>query len=411
MNSPHIVLGITAGIAAYKAPYIVRGLRALGAEVQVVLSDNAHRFVSPTSLQAVSGLPVRQSLWDEAAEAAMGHIELARWADAIVIAPATANCLANLAHGHAGDLLGTLCLATQAPVLLAPAMNQAMYSHPTTQQNLARLEQLGYGLIGPDSGEQACGDEGPGRMSEPDAIINAIQLTLKPNLQLDGTRVLITAGPTLEAIDPVRYISNHSSGKQGIALAEAARMCGAEVTLIAGPGVPSAHNAISRVDIRSAQDMYNAVHQHIADTDIFIGVAAVADYRPLDPAAQKMKRTGGEDARLTLELTENPDIIASVAALDERPLVVGFAAETNDTLQHARAKRERKGLDAIIVNDVSDQSIGFNNDHNAATLITGQGELAFPRQSKLQLAQGLLSALADIFPAKLVPTSTQSMTS
>lgn len=408
MNNKHIVLGITSGIAAYKAPFIVRALRVLGAEVQVVLSDNAHRFVSATSLQAVSGRPVRQSLWDEEAEAAMGHIELARWADAIVIAPATANALANLAAGKAQDLLSTICLATTAPVLLAPAMNQAMYRHAATQRNLATLAALGYRFIGPDSGDQACGDEGPGRMSEPDDIVTALAgLFTEPVLA--GKHVLITAGPTVEAIDPVRFISNHSSGKQGLALAEAALEAGAAVTLIAGPGVPECSPAVRRVNVGSAQEMHDAVHEHVKGMDMFIGVAAVADYRPVEAARQKMKRKGSKDAGISLELVENPDIIASVAALEDKPLVVGFAAETNDTMENARAKRERKGLDAIVLNDVSDRSIGFNSDDNAATLIYAQGEITFTKQDKRQLAHGLVRALADIFPAKLVPTTAQSV--
>lgn len=409
LKDKHIVLGITSGIAAYKAPMLVRALRTAGADVQVVMSENAHRFVSPLSLQAVCGRPVRQSLWDETAEAAMGHIELARWADVIVIAPATANCIAHLAQGRAPDLLTTLCLATTAPVVVVPAMNQQMYRHPASQANLATLSEFGYHTLGPDSGEQACGDEGPGRMSEPEAIAEFLNdLFCKPKLA--GLHVMITAGPTVEAIDPVRFISNHSSGKQGLALAEAANRAGARVTVVAGPGVPACTAQITRVDVTSALDMQAAVHEHIAGVDLFIGVAAVADYRPANPAQQKIKRSGEANATASVELVENPDIIASVAALPDKPLVVGFAAETNNTKQHAQAKLARKGLDAIVVNDVSDPSIGFSGDHNAATLIYSQGEIVFPRQSKQQLASNLLANLADIFTTKLVSTQAKSVT-
>lgn len=409
LQNKHIVLGITSGIAAYKTPNLVRALRAQGADVQVVLSENAHRFVSPLSLQAVCGRQVRQSLWDESAEAAMGHIELARWADAIVIAPATANCIAQLAQGRAPDLLTTLCLATPAPVVVAPAMNQQMYRHPATQANLATLQTYGYRICGPDSGDQACGDDGPGRMTEPDDITQFVD-ALFTTPALAGLNVMITAGPTVEAIDPVRFISNHSSGRQGLALAEAAVNAGAHVTLIAGPGVPAAHAAVRRVDVVSARDMHAAVHANLAGIDLFIGVAAVADYRPAEAADQKIKRSGEANATASVELVENPDIIASVAAQESRPLVVGFAAETNDTLKHAREKLTRKGLDAIVLNDVADKSIGFSSTHNAATLIYAQGEIAFPRQTKQQLSVNLLANLAEIFSAKLVGTQAETVT-
>ena len=409
LQDKHIVLGISAGIAAYKAPILVRALRAQGAEVCVVMTENADRFVSPMSLQAVAGQPVRQSLWDEQAEAAMGHIELARWADAIVIAPATANCIALLAHGRAPDLLTTLCLATEAPVVVAPAMNQRMYRHPATKSNLEKLTELGYRTVGPDSGDQACGDDGPGRMTEPEDIVAYLnQLLVAPDWQ--GLNVLITTGPTIEAIDPVRFISNHSSGQQGLALAEAAAQFGANVTLIAGPGVPTAAAGIQRVDVRSALDMHAAVHANIEQMDLFIGVAAVADYRPQDVAEQKMKRSGEPGAEMAVNLVENPDIIASVAALEKRPVLVGFAAETNNVLQHAREKRIRKGLDAIVLNDVSDTSIGFNATHNAATLIHADGEIPFPRQTKQDLAVQLLEHLKVIFATQLVPTSPETVT-
>ncbi len=406
----HIVLGVTGGIAAYKAPYLVRALRAEGAEVQVVMSANAHEFVTVTALQAVSGRPVRDDLWDAAAEAAMGHIELARWADAVVVAPATANSIAKLAHGLADDLMSTLCLASSAPLFVVPAMNQQMYLSRVTQNNLAELTGRGVSLIGPDSGEQACGDEGPGRMSEPDAIVETVCDALGTEQLLRGYTVTITAGPTLEAIDPVRYISNHSSGLQGLSIADAAARAGAEVILIAGPRVAATLLPCRRIDVTSAQQMYDAVHAHLPVTDIFIGVAAVADYRPAAPAEQKLKRSGAADATLALALVENPDIIASVAAYDPKPLVIGFAAETNDTLEHARAKRARKGLDAIVLNDVSDPSIGFNSPDNAATLIYDQGEITFPRQSKQQLAELLIRHIPEIFSARLVGTNPETVT-
>lgn len=402
LSGQNILLGISAGIAAYKTPMLVRGLTTLGANVQVVLSDNAHHFVTATTLQAVSGNLVRGSLWDEQAEAAMGHIELARWADQILIAPATANCIARLAAGSASDLLSTLCLATTAPITIAPSMNQQMFAHPGVQANLATLRDYGYQIVGPDSGDQACGDDGPGRMTEPDDLVDAIINTSKPlassaptsqDAFLAGQHILITSGPTREAIDPVRYISNHSSGLQGTAIAEAALAAGATVTLIAGPGVPDCGSGIQRIDVVSTQNMYDAVHQHIKDVDIFIGVAAVADYRPASAAEQKIKRNESALAAFDLPLIENPDIIASVAALPDKPLVVGFAAETNDAHEHARAKRLRKGLDAIVVNDVSDQSIGFNSINNAVTLIIDDVEVDFGKQTKLRIGQMLLTEL------------------
>lgn len=384
----------------------------------MVMTDNAHHFVTATSLQAVAGLPVRQDLWDEHAEAAMGHIELARWADLIVIAPATANTIARLAHGMADDLLTTLCLATTAPVWVAPAMNQQMFQHHATQANLRNLQSLGYRLIGPESGDQACGEVGPGRMTEPDDIVAALASSTlaapatfnAETHNLHNRTVMITAGPTLEAIDPVRYISNHSSGLQGIAMADAALAAGAHVIFIAGPKVPATHPAIQRIDVISALDMQAAVHEHLPGVDIFIGVAAVADYRPVEAAAQKMKRAGDAGAGLTIALVENPDIIAGVARHPDKPrVVIGFAAETNDTHKHARQKLERKGLDAVIVNDVSEPGIGFNSSDNAATLIHAHGEVVFARQSKTQLAHGLIAQVVDIFASQLADTNPESV--
>ena len=404
LSGQHILLGISGGIAAYKTPILVRRLVEAGASVQVVMTANAHQFVTATSLQAVSGNPVRDDLWDAGAEAAMGHIELARWADQILIAPATASTIARLATGDASDLLSTLCLASPAPVSIAPAMNQQMYRHPAVQRNLATLETDGYRIIGPDSGDQACGDQGPGRMTEPDVLLTELAqqaFTGDDQRCLAGCTVTVTTGPTREAIDPVRYISNHSSGLQGLAVAEAARRAGAKVMLIAGPGVAGAHADIERHDVTTAQDMYEHVHNVLPATDIFIGVAAVADYRPAIAQGQKIKRHRQEESDRQLALVENPDIIASVVQSGQAKVVVGFAAETNDTLNNAREKRARKGLDAIVVNDVSDQSIGFNSANNAVTLIHEDGEVDFGIQPKTEIANQLIHQLATLFNEKI----------
>ena len=404
LDSKHILLGITGGIAAYKTPALVRLLRQAGAEVQIVMSASARHFVTPTVLQALGGLPVRDDLWDGGAEAAMGHIELARWADLVLVAPATADVMARLAGGRADDLLTTLCLATPAPLWLAPAMNQGMWRHPAVQRNRQRLVSDGVLLLGPDEGEQACGDTGPGRMVEPEAILAAISAPSATPTETEqillGLNVLITAGPTVEAIDPVRYISNHSSGKQGYAIAECAAAMGAEVTLVSGPTRLDTPVGVTRIDVQSARDMHDRVHENIAGQDIFIGVAAVADYRPAAAADQKIKKQG-DAADHTLILTENPDIIASVAALPERPLIVGFAAETELAEEHARQKRQCKGLDAIVVNDVSKAQIGFNSDYNSATLIWEQGEVTLPFQGKEALSRQLLEQLMSVFGMRL----------
>jgi len=434
LERKRLLLGISGGIAAYKTPQLVRLLRQAGAEVQVVMTRNAARFVTAVTLQAVSERPVRDDLWDPQAEAAMGHIELARWADAVLIAPATADLLARLASGRADDLLTTLCLASRAPLLLAPAMNQAMWSHAATQRNLARLEADGAEIIGPDRGEQACGDHGPGRMVEPEALTAALgrrlavagaspEAAATDSGALGGCRVMITAGPTREAIDPVRFISNHSSGKQGFALAEAARDAGARVTLISGPVGLATPAGVERVDVVSARDMADAVAARITDADLFIGVAAVADYRPEAAAPQKLKkRSQGEAAGDTapagdtspgagrsLTLVENPDIIGAVAARPGRPVTVGFAAETEAVIDHARAKLTRKGLDLMVVNDVSDRSIGFDGDHNAVTLIWPDGEETLPRQSKPDLARTLIARIARRFVDQLALANRESV--
>ena len=404
LSGQHILLGISGGIAAYKTPILVRRLVEAGASVQVVMTANAHQFVTATSLQAVSGNPVRDDLWDAGAEAAMGHIELARWADQILIAPATASMIARLATGDASDLLSTLCLASPAPVSIAPAMNQQMYQHPAVQRNLASLQADGCRIIGPDSGDQACGDQGPGRMTEPEDLLTALaeqSLTGDGRGPLTDCTVTVTTGPTREAIDPVRYISNHSSGLQGLAVAESARRAGAKVILIAGPGVAGAHAEIERRDVTTAQDMYEQVHNALPSTDVFIGVAAVADYRPANAQGQKIKRHRQEEPDMRLALVENPDIIASVVQSGQVKVVVGFAAETNDTLNNAREKRARKGLDAIVFNDVSDHSIGFNSSNNAVTLIHENGEIDFGIQPKTEIADQLIYQLGALFKNKI----------
>jgi phosphopantothenoylcysteine decarboxylase/phosphopantothenate--cysteine ligase len=391
LDGKHILLGITGGIAAYKTPELVRQLIARGAVVQVVLTRGAANFVTATTLQAVSGRPVRKDLWDADAEAAMGHIELARWADCILIAPGTAHSLARLAHGLADDLLSAICLAATCPVAAAPAMNHQMWRHPATQRNIRQLTADGARIFGPADGPQACGEFGPGRMLEPATLCDELAAIFGAK-SLVGKRVVITAGPTREAIDPVRYISNHSSGKQGFAVACAAHDAGATVLLIAGPvGLPTPAG-VTRIDVSSAQQMHDAVAQHIAGCDIFIGVAAVADYRPALAAPQKIKKTS--DAGISLELVQTPDIIATVARSTPRPFVVGFAAETQDTIANARAKLSRKGLDMIVLNDVSDSRIGFESNDNAVTVITTRDEQRIEINSKAQIARALIDRIA-----------------
>ena len=415
LSQQRILLGICGGIAAYKTPMLVRELRKMGAQVEIVMTENAARFVSPMALQAVNAKPVRDNLWDAQAEAAMGHIELAKWAQTILIAPATANTLAKLAHGQADDLLTTLCLASDAHIAFAPAMNQAMFLHPRTQANLEILKDCGYQMLGPGVGEQACGDNGPGRMLEPDEIAQILAnnqaVTALHAGKLNGQQVLVTAGPTVEAIDPVRFISNHSSGKQGLCVAQAALDAGAEVTLIAGPGVGQCDPNINRIDVVSALDMQAAVQNHLARTTIFIGVAAVADYRPAKAEEQKIKRSGDEQAGMQVALIENPDIIAGVAKSANRPaLVIGFAAETNNTLEHAQSKLNRKGLDAIVLNDVSNPEIGFNSQDNAVTFIHHAGSVNFPQQSKQLVANSLISQIYAQFSDRLVSTNPATVT-
>jgi phosphopantothenoylcysteine decarboxylase/phosphopantothenate--cysteine ligase len=387
----HILLGITGGIAAYKTPELVRQLTSRGAVVQVVLTHSAAKFVTPTTLQAVSGRTVRDDLWDAGAEAAMGHIELARWAHCILVAPATAHSLARLANGLADDLLTAICLAATCPIAAAPAMNHQMWKHAATRRNLARLESDGIRILGPDDGPQACGEFGPGRMLEPETLCAEISKLFGPR-PLTGKRVIVTAGPTREPIDPVRYISNHSSGKQGFAIAEAARDAGADVTLISGPVGLATPTGVTRINVTTGQQMHDAVAARLDACDLFIGVAAVADYRPAHAHSQKIKKSS--DAGMSLDLVQNPDIIATVAARKTRPFVVGFAAETENTTANARAKLTRKRLDMIVLNDVSDRRIGFNSDDNAVTVITSNDERRIEIGSKADISRALIEHIA-----------------
>ncbi|WNL39425.1 bifunctional phosphopantothenoylcysteine decarboxylase/phosphopantothenate--cysteine ligase CoaBC [Halomonas sp. PAMB 3232] len=372
-----ILLGVSAGIAAYKSAQIIRLIKQAGGEVRVVLTDGAQAFITPLTLQALSGEAVRTSLLDPQAEAGMGHIELARWADALLIAPATADLIARLVHGLADDLLTTLSLACEAPRLIAPAMNQAMWRHPASQRNAAQLDHDGWQVIGPAAGEQACGDVGPGRMSEPEEIVDALARHLTPATHTpDAQRphVVITAGPTREALDPVRYLTNQSSGKMGYALAAAAVEAGCRVTLISGPVTLATPAGVERIDVESARQMHDEALRLAPSAALFIGCAAVADYRAEHPAEHKIKKTQGVDT-LTLTLVKNPDIIADVAALDAptRPFVVGFAAETQDVAHYAGEKLSRKRLDMVVANDVSHAGLGFGSDDNAALLIWRAG--------------------------------------
>jgi phosphopantothenoylcysteine decarboxylase / phosphopantothenate---cysteine ligase len=386
-----ILLGVSGGIAAYKAAELVRRLGDAGAEVRVVLTENAARFVTPLTFQALSGHPVRSSLWDESAEAAMGHIELARWADEVVVAPASADLLARLAHGIADDLLTTLCLATAAPVSVAPAMNQQMWANAATQANVATLRERGVRVFGPASGGQACGEFGAGRLLEAGEIVGELAATRAPRV-LAGARVLVSAGPTYEDIDPVRFIGNRSSGRMGFAVAEAAAQAGAEVALVAGPVALATPARVRRVDVRSAREMHDAVLAEAVHSDIYIGAAAVGDFRPREVAPRKLKKTRA-DATLDLSLVQNPDILAAVAALRPRPFVVGFAAETGELEAYARDKLERKQLDLIAANDVGEGQ-AFERGDNALLLLWPAGREELARADKRVLARALVARIA-----------------
>ena len=390
LHNRNVLLGVTGGIAAYKSAQLIRDLREAGAAVRVVMTHGATEFITPLTLQALSGNPVHQELLDAEAEAGMGHIELARWADLVIVAPATADFLSRLAHGRADDLLTTLCLATPAPLLVAPAMNQGMWRDPATGANMQLLAERGIHVAGPGDGSQACGDIGPGRMLEPSLIAEAAQGLFESGW-LDGLRVMVTAGPTREALDPVRYISNHSSGKMGYAIARAAAEAGALTTLVSGPVNLETPDNVTRIPIVSAQDMYDAVSGELESCDIFIGCAAVADYRPVAVQPSKIKKQG---EHMQLELVRNPDIIAAVASSTHRPFTVGFAAETDQVLEYARGKLEKKGLDMIVANDVSNPDAGFNSDDNAATILWHGGSRDVPLTGKGQLAGILVETIA-----------------
>jgi phosphopantothenoylcysteine decarboxylase/phosphopantothenate--cysteine ligase len=393
LSNRHILLGVTGGIAAYKSAELIRRLKDHGADVRVVMTAAAMEFITPLTLQALSGNPVHTTLLDPEAEAGMGHIELARWADLILIAPASADFMARLASGRGDDLLTTLCLATAAPIALAPAMNQGMWRAPATQANTATLTARGIALFGPAAGEQACGDIGPGRMLEAEELAACAAKIFNSRL-LDGIHMTITAGPTREAIDPVRYISNHSSGKMGYALATAAADAGAIVTLISGPTNLPCPERVTRVDVISAQNMLAATEATLGKCQLFIGCAAVADYRPANTAEQKIKK-GGDTMRI--DLVRNPDIVSTVAHHRARPITVGFAAETQDLIRYARGKLENKKLDLIVANDVSNTAIGFNANDNAVTAIWKDGELAIAQAGKNQLAAHLVALIAKQF--------------
>ncbi len=391
-----VVVGVTGGIAAYKSAELIRRLREKEFEVRVVMTRAAREFITPLTLQALSGYPVRHDLFDEAAEAAMGHIELARWADVVLVAPASADFIAKLAHGFANDLLSTLCLATAARVIAVPAMNRQMWASGATQENCSTVLRRGVLLLGPAEGDQACGEVGPGRMLDPVEIVSRLaQLT--GGGPMADLSVLVTAGPTQEAIDPVRYVSNHSSGKMGYAIAQAAADAGALVTLVSGPtglGVPSGAH---RMDVLSAEEMYRTVMALAPEQDIFIGAAAVADYRPDDVKTQKIKKTSEE---MVLRLARNPDILAAVAALPHPPFTVGFAAETENLEQHAREKLEKKSLDLIAANQVNAPGIGFGSEDNALQLYWRGGSKALPRSPKPAIARELIQVVYDRYRAK-----------
>jgi len=391
LTNKKIVLGISGGIAAYKCAELVRRLKEHGCSVKVVMTESAKHFITPLTMQAVSGEMVADSLLDPSAEAAMGHIEFAKWADLILVAPATSNIIAKMAAGIADDLLTTLLLATPAKVAIAPAMNQQMYAHPATQANLATLKARNVLIWGPGKGEQACGDVGAGRMLEPHELVALCIAKEQPQL-LAGKTITITAGPTREAIDPVRFISNHSSGKMGYALAEAALLLGAKVNLISGPVTIKAPAGVNLINIESAEQLLNESLNYAPRSDAFIGCAAVADYRAATVAAQKMKKQGDE---LTLTLVKNPDVIAHVANLQQnRPYTVGFAAETQNVANYAKGKLKNKNLDMICANDVSQSDLGFNADNNALTLYWHNVQLELPTNSKTAIALTVIQQLA-----------------
>ena len=392
MQGKRIVLGVTGGIAAYKSAELVRRLRERGAEVQVVMTAGARQFVTPLTFQALSGRPVRTELFDAAAEAAMGHIELARWAQLVLIAPASADFLARLAGGRADDLLATLCLATAAPIAVAPAMNQLMWSNAATQANVELLRARRVQLFGPAEGSQACGEVGEGRMVEPETLAELAARLLSSPGALAGKRVLVTAGPTRERIDPVRFVSNRSSGRMGFAVAEAAEAAGADVVMVCGPVALPTPPGVRRVDVESAADMHAAVMREVEGVDIFISTAAVADYRPAHPPEHKIKKTS---ERLAVEMERTVDIIGAVAARPQRPFVVGFAAETEMVEQHARAKMLKKNLDMIAANEVG-HAKAFDTEDNELVVLWRNGRRQLPRAPKAALARELLALIVEV---------------
>ncbi|MDC0052736.1 bifunctional phosphopantothenoylcysteine decarboxylase/phosphopantothenate--cysteine ligase CoaBC [Gammaproteobacteria bacterium] len=390
LSNKRIILGVTGGIAAYKSAEVARRLQDRGAEVRVVMTPGAEEFLRPLTMQALSGHPVHTGLLDEKAEAGMGHIELARWADLLLIAPASADFIANMVHGRADSLLAAIYLATPAKVAIAPAMNQAMWSHSASVENINNLTRRGVTMIGPESGSQACGDIGPGRMEQPDSIIEQASSLFNSGV-LQGEKVVITAGPTREALDPVRYISNHSSGKMGYALAAAAIDAGADVTLISGPVALSIPEKCQGILVMSADEMQQAALEFAEGADIFIATAAVADYKAASIASEKIK--SGDD-KMTISLEKNPDIVSSVASTFEDLFVIGFAAESNDVKTYAKGKLEQKHLDAIVANDISRTDIGFNSDDNEVSWIDADSTIVFSKRSKAQLARDLVAQIA-----------------
>jgi len=392
LANKNILLGVSGGIAAYKSAEIVRHLRKAGALVRVVMTKSAEEFITPLTLQALSGNRVSTELLDVEAEAAMGHIELAKWADGLLIAPATANTLARISSGRGDDLLSTITLAFEGPVSLAPAMNQAMWRNERTQENLKKLIDQDFVICGPGSGEQACGDVGLGRMLEPLDILDIFSLSFNEGT-LSGKKILITAGPTQEPIDPVRFITNRSSGKMGYSLVEAALESGANVTLISGPVNIDPPSNCNFVSIKTAKEMYDAVMHHISGMDVYIGTAAVSDYSPAKASDSKIKKDGSSSP-MFLELKENQDILKSVSELEQRPYVVGFAAETNDLIKNAEKKLSNKNLDLIIANDVSNKEIGFDSDDNEVTLITEKEKYLIERQNKRKVSKKIIDFIS-----------------
>ncbi len=389
LKGKHILLGVTGGIAAYKSAELVRQLRQADTEVRVVLTRAAAQFVTPLTFQALSGYPVPTDLFDPGAESAMGHIELARWADAILIAPATAHTIARLTHGLADDLLATICLASSAPLALAPAMNQQMWFNQATRANIHQLKERGVHLFGPAEGDQACGENGPGRMLEPEQLLQQLVALFTPPF-LAGVQVMVTAGPTLEDIDPVRYLGNRSSGKMGYAVAAAAQQAGAEVVLISGVSSQPRPERVKCINVRSAVEMHETVMQRVHQCDIFIAAAAVADYRPQQQSKQKIKK---DYSHLKLELVRNPDILADVCALADGPFCVGFAAETERVVEHAQAKRVAKGADMIAANRVGLPGSGFEGDENALEIFWPGGGTTLPLNSKPEIARQLVELI------------------